>query len=160
MNMQTGAAPIDMQPAEPIGVQPEWAILAKVAETKKEAKEDIKTEVPASRKVTMEDADVGAEEASEGTVEQAGAATEPKEEPKSEPKSESTVVAQQCARSDVEEKPHDAVGQIHSVAGAPEWIVVGGGAKGGIGRCEAADGVGESQRADNFSHVNHCLQFR
>merc|ERR1712039_1091121 len=55
--------------------------------------------------------------------------SEPKSEPKAEPKSESTAVAQQCASS---EKPHDAVGQIHSSADSPEWIVVGGGAKGGI----------------------------
>merc|ERR1712060_403516 len=55
--------------------------------------------------------------------------TAPKEEPRSEPKSESTVVAQQCASS---AKPQDPVGQTHSSASAPEWIVVGGGAKGGI----------------------------
>jgi len=132
---QSRAAPIDMQPAEPIGVQPERAILAKVAETKEEAKEESKTEVPESRKeVTKEDTDVGAEEVPEGTVEQADAATEtaPEEEPKSEPKPESKAVAQQSAFSGVEEKPHDAVGQTHGAAGASEWIVVGGGAKGGI----------------------------
>jgi len=133
---QSEAAPINVLPAEPVpvAVQPGWATPAEVAETKEESKEEIKTEVPESWKETKEDTDVGADEVSAGTGEQANAVTEtaPKEEPKSEPKSESKVVAQQCASSEVEEKPRDAAGQTHSAAGAPEWIVVGGGAKGGI----------------------------
>lgn len=125
-------APIATQPAEATGEQPERAIPAKEAEIKDEAKEEIETEVPESRnQMVKEDTDVVAPE---GTMEQDDAAVEtaPKQEPKTEPKAESKVVAQQQTSPDVKEKPNDAVGQTHSAAGAPEWIVVGGGAKGGI----------------------------